>query len=263
MKAPQSFEFRVQDGIGWITFSRPEVYNALTFQVYEEMTGLFADLRSDESVRVIVISGRGKAFCSGGDVKEIIGPLLDKGEKELLAFTRMTCELVWNIRSLNKPVISVLNGVVAGAGAMIAIASDFRIAADTAKIAFLFVRVGLSGADMGACYLLPKIVGLTKATELLMTGDFITAEEAYRIGLYNSVTTTEQLTEAATGFAQKLASGPAYGLSVTKQQLNLETLPRLRQALDAEALAQAQCMLHPDYREGFAAFTEKRLPRFR
>ena len=263
MNTPQSFEFHVTDGIGRIFLSRPDVYNALTFQVYEELTQLFADLRSEEGVRAVVVSGRGKAFCSGGDVREIIGALLDKGEQDLLAFTRTTCELVWNMRSLHKPVIAALNGVVAGAGAMIAIASDFRIAADTAKIAFLFVRVGLSGADMGACYLLPKIVGLTKATELLMTGDFIGPEEAFRIGLYNSVTPSDQLEATAMELARKLAAGPANGLSVTKQQLNLETLPRLRQALDDEARVQAQCMLHPDYQEGFAAFTEKRPPRFR
>jgi enoyl-CoA hydratase/carnithine racemase len=263
MKAPDSFEFHVQDGIGHVVLSRPEVYNALTFDVYAEMTRLFAELQDAPEVRVVVISGRGKAFCSGGDVREIIGPLLDKGEAELLQFTRMTCDLVWNIRSLNKPVIACLNGVTAGAGAMIAIASDFRIAAEAAKIAFLFVRVGLSGADMGACYLLPKIVGLTHAARLLMTGDFISAGEAERIGLYNQVVAAEVLSDTAMDLARKLAAGPAFGLAVTKQQLNQETLPRLREALDEEARAQAHCMLHPDYREGFDAFTEKRQPRFK
>lgn len=263
MNAPESFEFHVQDGIGHVVLSRPDVYNALTFQVYAEMARLFAELQDVPEVRVVVLSGRGKAFCSGGDVRDIIGPLLDQGEQELLQFTRMTCDLIWNMRSLNKPVIACLNGVTAGAGAMLAIASDFRIAAETARIAFLFVRVGLSGADMGACYLLPKIVGLTHATALLMTGDFITAQEAARIGLYNSVVPSEILSDTTMDLARKLAAGPAFGLGVTKQQINQETLPRLREVLDEEARAQAHCMLHPDYREGFAAFTEKRAPKFK
>jgi enoyl-CoA hydratase/carnithine racemase len=262
MIAPESFEFHIEDRIAQIVLDRPEAYNALTFDVYRELTRLFGDLQHEDTVRVVVISGRGKAFCSGGDVKEIIGPLLEKSEEELSAFTQMTCRLIWNMRALSKPVIACLNGAVAGAGAMIAIASDFRIAADTAKIAFLFVRVGLSGADMGACYLLPRIVGLTKATELLMTGDFITAEEAYRIGLYNRVVPLDQLSDVTMELAVNLAAGPAYGLAVTKQQFNAETLPRLREVLDAEASAQAKCMLHPDFREGYQAFMEKRKPKF-
>lgn len=262
MITPNSFEFHLVDHIAEIVLDRPEAYNALTFEVYREMTLLFHDLKSEEEVRAVVISGRGKAFCSGGDVKEIIGPLLGKGEKELLEFTRMTCELVWNIRSLPKPVVACLNGITAGAGAMIAIASDFRIAADTAKIAFLFVRVGLSGADMGACYLLPKIIGLTKATEMLMTGDFIAAEEAYRIGLYNKVVPLDQLSDVTMELARNLAGGPSNGLAVTKQQINAETLPRLKEVLESEATAQAKCMLHPDYKEGYQAFVEKRKPRF-
>jgi enoyl-CoA hydratase/carnithine racemase len=175
----------------------------------------------------------------------------------------MTCELIWNMRMLERPIIAALNGVTAGAGSMLAIASDFRIAADTARIAFLFVKVGLSGADMGACYLLPKIVGLTKATELLMLGEFITADEAFRIGLYNQVVPQDQLRNTALELARKLADGPANGIAVTKRQINSETLPRLREVLDAEAEAQAKCMLNPDYTEGFQAFIEKRKPVFR
>lgn len=262
MNTPESFEFHIQDGIGQVILNRPDVYNALTFHVYAELTRLFVELKSVPEVRVIVISARGKAFCSGGDVRDIIGPLLGKSETELLEFTRMTCELIWNMRTLTKPIIASLNGVTAGAGAMIAIASDFRIAAETARIAFLFVKVGLSGADMGACYLLPKIVGLTHATELLMTGEFITAGEAARIGLFNKVVAVEILSDTAMDLARKLAAGPGYGLAVTKQQINDETLPRLREVLEAEATMQAKCMLHPDYREGFAAFTEKRAPKF-
>lgn len=262
MKTVKSFDFHIKDGIAQITLNRPEVFNAVTFEVYREMSDLFAEMSSDSEVRVVTITGKGKAFCSGGDVKEIIGPLLEHGETELRKFTRLTCDLIWNMRMLPVPIIASLNGVTAGAGAMIAIASDFRIASETAKIAFLFVRVGLSGADMGACYILPKIVGLTKATELLMTGDFITAEEAYRIGLYNKVVPLEQLEQTSMALAHQLAEGPPTGLAVTKKQINEETLSGLKAALEAESIVQARCMLHPDFREGFAAFTEKRKPSF-
>jgi enoyl-CoA hydratase/carnithine racemase len=263
MKQPKSFDFHIKDGMAQITLNRPEVFNAVTFDIYREMSDLFVELSSDPEVRVVTITGKGKAFCSGGDVREIIGPLLERGETELRKFTRLTCDLIWNMRMLPAPIIASLNGVTAGAGAMIAIASDFRIASETAKIAFLFVRVGLSGADMGACYLLPKIVGLTKATELLMTGDFISAEEAYRIGLYNKVVPAEQLENAAIALAQQLAEGPVTGLAVTKKQINEETLSGLKSALEVEATVQAQCMLHPDFREGYAAFAEKRKPLFK
>ena len=259
---PESFEFHIVDGIANIVLDRPEAYNALTFDMYRELTQLFADLQNEDQVRVVVITGRGKAFCSGGDVREIIGPLLEQGEEQLLQFTRMTCDLIWNMRSLEKPVIACLNGVTAGAGAMIAIASDFRIAAETAKIAFLFVGVGLSGADMGACYLLPKIVGFTKATELLMTGNFLSSQEALQAGLYNKVVPLDQLSDATMELATKLAQGPANGLAVTKRMLNQETFPRLQEVLELEARAQAKCMLDRDYREGFQAFVEKRKPEF-
>ena len=262
MISPRSFDFHVADGIAYIHLNRPEAYNALTFEVYGELTRCFADLQNQESVRVVVLSGRGKAFCSGGDVREIIGPLLDQDENKLLEFTRMTCELVWQMRALSKPVIASLNGITAGAGAILAMASDFRIASNTAKIAFLFVRVGLSGADMGACYILPKIVGLTKATELLMTGDFISAEEALRIGFYNQICPPKNLEEVTRELALRLTEGPSNGLAVTKQQINSESLSRLREVLDEEARVQARCMLHPDFQEGYVAFTEKRKPKF-
>lgn len=262
MIVPESFEFHISDRIGQIVLSRPEAYNALTFDVYRELTELFVDLKKEDEVRVIVISGRGKGFCSGGDVREIIGQLLDQDEEDLLKFTRMTCDLIWNMRALSKPVIACLNGVTAGAGAMIAIASDFRIAAEQAKIGFVFVRVGLSGADMGACYLLPKLIGLARATELLMTGKFISADEAFRIGLYNRVVPADHLSDVTMELAAQLAAGPASGIQVTKQQLNAETLRDLKDALDAEASVQARCMKHPDFREGFQAFMEKREPKF-
>src|SRR4029434_5984496 len=172
---------------------RPERLNALTFDVYRELTDTFASLRENEQVRVVVITGTGRAFCSGGDVNEIIGELFSRDMEGLLECTRMTCELVHNIRTLPKPVIASLNGTTAGAGACIALASDVRIATAEARIAFLFVKVGLSGADMGAAFLLPRVIGLAKATELLLTGDFISAAEAERIGLYNRVVPGDQL----------------------------------------------------------------------
>ena len=262
MNKPKSFELHIADGIGRIVLNRPEAFNALTFDVYRELTQCFTDLDTESSARVVILTGRGKAFCSGGDVRDIIGPLLHADERKLLHFTRMTCELVLRMRTCPKPIIASLNGVTAGAGAILAMASDFRIAADSARVAFLFVRVGLSGADMGACYTLPKNVGLTKATELLMTGEFITAEEAYRIGFYNRVVPLEELSVASSDLAVKLAAGPARGLAVTKQQLNAETFPRLKEALALEATAQARCMQHPDFKEGYNAFIEKRNPRF-
>ena len=262
MNVPKSFELQIADGIAQIILNRPEAFNALTFEVYRELTQCFHELGTESSVKVVILTGRGKAFCSGGDVRDIIGPLLKAEEDQLLEFTRMTCDLVWSMRACTRPIIASLNGVTAGAGAILAMASDFRIAAETAKIAFLFVRVGLSGADMGACYMLPKIVGLTRATELLMTGDFITAEEAYRIGFYNRVVPTGELSRSAQELATRLAAGPANGLAVTKQQLNAESLPRLKEILEAEATVQAKCMLHPDFKEVYNAFIEKRNPKF-
>src|SRR5215212_5802983 len=194
MKQPTSFLYEQdQLGIATITLNRPERLNALTFEVYRELIDTFAALRGERDVRVVVITGTGRAFCSGGDVHDIIGELFSRNMEGLLEFTRMTCELVHNIRTLPKPVIASLNGTTAGAGACIALASDIRLASEEAKIAFLFVKVGLSGADMGAAYLLPRVVGLTKATELLYTGDFLSAEEAERIGLYNRVVAEDEL----------------------------------------------------------------------
>src|SRR4026208_755477 len=194
MKQPTTFLYEQDEqGIATITLNRPERLNALTFEVYCELTDLFAELRDEPGVRVVIITGAGRAFCSGGDVHDIIGELFSRDMEGLLEFTRMTCELIQNIRALPKPVIASLNGTTAGAGACIALASDIRIASEEAKIAFLFVKVGLSGADMGAAYLLPRVVGLAKATELLYTGDFISAAEAERIGLYNRVVASAEL----------------------------------------------------------------------
>jgi enoyl-CoA hydratase/carnithine racemase len=263
MLSPKTFLYEVRESVGHITLNRPERLNALTFEVYRELTDAFAALRDEREVRAVVITGAGRAFCSGGDVHDIIGPLFERDAEGLLEFTRMTCELVRNIRALPKPVVAGLNGTTAGAGACIALASDIRLASPAAKIAFLFVRVGLSGADMGAAHLLPRLVGLAKATELLYTGDFISAEEAERIGLYNRVVAQEELAQATHDLAARLARGPAFALAMTKEMLNRELDVSLDTALEWEAQAQATCMQHPDYREAYEAFVEKREPRFK
>jgi enoyl-CoA hydratase/carnithine racemase len=263
MISPVSFLYEESEGVAYLTLNRPERLNALTFEVYRELTATFAALRDEGSVRAVVIKGAGRAFCSGGDVRDIIGELFERDMQGLLEFTRMTCELVRNIRALPKPVIASLNGTTAGAGACIALAADIRIASQDAKIAFLFVRVGLSGADMGAAFLLPRVVGLAKATELLYTGDFISAEEAERIGLYNRVVSLEELEGATRSLAERLARGPSFALGVTKEMLNREMEVSLDTALEWEAQAQAICMQHPDYREAYEAFVEKREPRFK
>lgn len=263
MLEPKSFLYNVSGGVGWITLNRPERLNALTFEVYRELTDTFAALQDDPEVRAVVITGAGRAFCSGGDVLDIIGELQGRDAEGLLEFTRLTCELVRNIRALRKPVIASLNGTTAGAGACIALASDLRIASLEARIAFLFVKVGLSGADMGAAHLLPRLVGLAKATELLFTGDFITAEEAHRIGLYNRVVAAEELETETRAMAERLARGPSFALGITKEMLNREMDVSFDTALEWEAQAQSLCMQHPDYPEAYRAFVEKREPRFK
>jgi|SRR5688572_3849730 len=262
MISPKSFLYTVEGGVASITLNRPDRLNALTFEVYRELTDTFAALRDETAVRAVVVTGAGRAFCSGGDVHDIIGELFSRDMEGLLEFTRMTCELIKNIRTLPQPVIAKLNGTTAGAGACIALAADIRIASDAAKIAFLFVRVGLSGADMGAAFLLPRVIGLAKATELLYTGDFISAQEAERIGLYNRVVAPDQLDNACSELAQRLAAGPAFALAKTKEMLNRELDMNLEKALECEAQAQAICMQHPDYREAYEAFVAKRDPKF-
>jgi enoyl-CoA hydratase/carnithine racemase len=262
---PESFLYAVDcdTGVATITLNRPDRLNALTFEVYEELTDTFQRIDREPDVRAVVITGAGRAFCSGGDVEDIIGALFDRDADGLLAFTRLTCDLIAAIRSCKRPVIAALNGTVAGAGAVIATACDIRIADETAKIAFLFTKVGLSGADMGAAWLLPRVVGWGRASELLLTGDFIDAREAYRIGLYNRVVAgdTDVVAEAK-ALATRLAAGPSEALAVTKAALNAEASIDLGPALDAEARAQADCMRNPNFKEAYAAFREKRKPRF-
>lgn len=258
----RSFRYEERDAVATLTLDRPEKKNALTFEAYRELTDAFQALRDRTAVRSVVITGRGEAFCTGGDVKEIIGPLLERDPEGLLEFTRLTCDLVRAMRATPQPLVAAINGTVAGAGAAIAVASDLRIAADTARIAFLFVKVGLAGADMGVAHLLPRIVGLGRASELLLTGEFVDAAEAHRIGLYNRVVPAGALADAAHEVARRLARGPAQALAATKRALQIELGMSLEQALDEEARIQASLMARPDFREGFLAFMEKRAPRF-
>jgi enoyl-CoA hydratase/carnithine racemase len=263
--APRSFLYQVSPGTGvaTLTLNRPERLNALTFEVYQELRETFAALSTEPGVRAVVLTGAGRGFCSGGDVEDIIGALFARDAKGLREFTRMTCDVILNIRRCRRPVIAALNGTVAGAGAVIASACDLRIASETAKIAFLFVRVGLSGADMGASWLLPRLVGLGRATELLMTGDFIDARRAHEIGLYQRVVQPQHLMAEATGLAERLAQGPAPALAVTKQALDAEFEMGLEAALAHEAEVQAALMEHPNFREAYQAFRDKRKAEFR
>lgn len=258
----EHFDYSEADGVATVRLNRPERLNALTFESYAELRDTFVELRTRESVRSVLLTGTGRAFCSGGDVKDIIGRLFDVPEQDLYAFTRMTCDLIENMRRLEKPIVAALNGTTCGAGAVMAAAADVRVAADTARIAFLFTKVGLSGADMGAAWLLPRIVGLGHASELLMLGEFVDARRAYEIGLYNRVVAPDELEAEAGSWARRLADGPGMGLAVTKRMLNAEASMTLGEAMQVEGWIQAECMKSPDYREGFDAAMEKRAPAF-
>jgi enoyl-CoA hydratase/carnithine racemase len=263
--SPKSFLYAHdrETGVCTLTLNRPDRLNALTFEVYAELTDVFRQLDTEPGVRAIVITGQGRGFCSGGDVEDIIGKLFERDQQGLLEFTRLTCSLIAAMRRCRRPIVASLNGTVAGAGAVIATAADVRVAVESAKIAFLFTKVGLSGADMGIAWLLPRVIGFGRASELLMTGDFIGADEAHRIGLYNRVVPAEALASETKKFAEKLARGPAYGIEMTKVLMNREAAMDLASALDLEAEAQAACMLHPDFKEAYYAFTEKRPAKFR
>ncbi|MHC5210732.1 MAG: enoyl-CoA hydratase family protein [Planctomycetota bacterium] len=249
-------------GVSLITLDRPERLNALTFEVYRTLTDRFAAMQDDPSVHAVVITGEGRAFCSGGDVNDIIGKLVDMPHDEVLAFTRMTGELIANMRKLEKPIVAAVNGVAAGAGAVIALASDLRIFSAEARIAFLFTKVGLTGADMGAGYLLPRIVGQGRATELLMLGDTIDAAIALRYGLTTHVVPPNECLSTAMEMAGRLARGPLAALATTKRLLEAEWLMDLDTAIEAEAQAQAVHLKQPDHREYHQAFTQKRKARF-
>lgn len=261
-KLPDGLHVDVADGVATIRLDRPDRLNALTFDIYEALRDVFAAFEDTPEVRAVVLTGTGKGFCSGGDVEDIIGALFDMDEEGLLAFTTLTCDVVRHMRACPQPIVAALNGTVAGAGAALALASDVRLAVPTAKVAFLFVKVGLSGADMGACYLLPRIVGRGRATELLLTGDVVAADQAHRIGLYNRIVEPEALLGEATGLARRLAAGPAHSLAVTKHTLDRQEDASLDEVLAWDAKVQAELMTEHDFREAYEAFTEKRPPRF-
>jgi enoyl-CoA hydratase/carnithine racemase len=264
MIAPKSFRYQLDEGVATITLDRPETLNSLTFQVYRELTDVMRALRDEKEVRAVVLTGEGRGFCSGGSVTDIIGPLLQLKAPELLQFTRMTGELIGNIRALPKPVVAGINGIAAGAGAVIALACDLRVAAEQAKLAFLFVRVGLAGADMGAGWLLPQIVGLGRATEILMLGEPILAPAALQMGLVTRVMPDAVAARAeAQALARRLAKGPSFALGMTKTMLSQESNLSLDQALEAEAQAQQICMHSEDFHEAHQAFVEKREPRWK
>lgn len=258
MIQPKTFRYAVEDQVAILTLDRPESLNSLTFEVYAELRDVVRALGDEEGVRSVVLTGAGRGFCSGGSVTDIIAPLLDMDGAARMAFTRMTGELIGNIRRLDKPVVAALNGVAAGAGAVIALACDFRIASEKTKLAYLFVKVGLAGADMGAAWLLPRVIGLGRATELLMLGEPVTAVEAERIGLVHRVVPPEAVLAEARALARRLAEGPQFALGMTKRMLDAEFTMDLATALEAEAQAQQICMGHPDFQEGYRAFVEKR-----
>ena len=248
------FLYEVVDGVATITLNRPEVMNALTFEVYAQLRDLFASLRTDDTVRAVILTGTGDSFCSGGDVHKIIGELFQRDMRGHLEFTRMTGAVVHNMRLLDKPIIAALNGMTAGAGAVLALASDLRIASERARFAFLFTKVGLTGADMGAGYLLPRIVGLGRASELLLLGDTIDVATAERYGLVNRIVAHEELLPATHQWAKRLADGPTLAISMTKHMLNHELSMDLASAIEAEAQAQALLLMGEDHRKFYEGF---------
>lgn len=258
----EHFDFGVADGVATVTFTRPDKLNALTFDVYADLRDLLAELPHRGDAKVLVIAGRGRGFCSGGDVEEIIGELRKMPTKQLLEFTRMTGAVVRALRECPLPVIAAVNGIAAGAGSVIALAGDFRLLARSARFAFLFTKVGLAGADMGSAYLLPRVVGLGRATELLVLGDTIDAEHADRIGLATRVVEDAELPEAAAALARRLAEGPAFAYSTTKKLLSRELDMDLSSAIELEAMTQALLMTSDDHREFYQAWREGRSPQW-
>jgi enoyl-CoA hydratase/carnithine racemase len=263
---PTLFRWSLDDRVATITLDRPERKNPLTFEMYDELRDTFRRLRFVREVRSVVLTGAGDNFCSGGDVHEIIGPLVQYAEQgqtdEILAFTRMTGDLVKTMRACPQPIVSAIDGICAGAGAILAMASDLRYGTPRSKVAFLFVRVGLAGADMGACALLPRIIGQGRASELLYTGRFMPADEAERWGFYNKVVAPDQLMAESTAMARTLAHGPTFAHSMTKLALHQEWSMSVDEAIDAEAQTQAICMQTEDFARAYRAFVKKETPVF-
>jgi len=261
-RTPQHFLWSVDGKVATVTLNRPERKNPLTFESYAELRDLFRDLVHDDTVKSVVITGAGGNFCSGGDVHEIIGPLVGMEMPELLRFTRMTGDLVKAIRGCPQTVVAAIDGVCAGAGAAIAMAADLRFGTARAKVAYLFVRVGLAGCDMGACAILPRIIGQGRAAELLFTGRSMGGEEGERWGFYNRLVEPDALLAAAQAFARELAAGPTFAHAMTKKALDHEWNMGVDQAIEAEAQAQAICMQTGDFERAYRAFVAKQKPVF-
>lgn len=259
----EHFQYDEAGGVATVTFSRPERLNSLTFEVYADLRDVTAGLKERSSeIRVLVIRGEGRGFCSGGDVDEIIGELLSMDTRHVYEFARMTGACTRHLRDMPQPVIAAVNGIAAGAGAVLALASDFRILASRARFEFLFTKVGISGGDMGICWLLPRIVGLSRATQLLMLGDRIEAEEALRIGLAHEVVAPEELDARVDALVARLKERAPWGLAMTKEMLNRAAAMDYSSAIEMEAWTQTLLMTGQDFREFHAAFTEKRSPQF-
>lgn len=258
----EHFDFSVVDGVATVRFSRPDKLNALTFDVYADLRDLLAELPHRGDARVVVLTGEGRGFCSGGDVEEIIGELQQMDASGLLEFTRMTGAVTKALRECPLPVVAGVNGIAAGAGSVIALASDFRVLAGSASFAFLFTRVGLAGADMGSAYLLPRLVGLGRATELLMLGEKLSADRALAIGLATDVVDDAALPDAVTTLARRLADGPAWAYSATKVLLTREQDMDLGSSIELEAMTQALLMKSSDHAEFYRAWTEGRQPKW-
>lgn len=259
----RNFNYSAKDRVACITLNRPERKNPLTFDSYAELRDLFRSLSHGDDIKAVVLTGAGENFCSGGDVHEIIGPLTRLDMPGLLAFTRMTGDLVKAMRVCPQPIIAAVDGVCAGAGAILAMASDLRFGTARSKIAFLFTRVGLAGCDMGACAMLPRIIGQGRAAELLFTGRTMTGEEAERWGFFNRLCAPEELLNSALVLAAELASGPAFAHGMTKKMLHQEWDMGLNEAIDAEAQAQAICMATKDFTRAYEAFVTKQKPVFK
>lgn len=252
----------VEHGVATITLNRPEKKNPLTFESYAELVAIFRAARHDDDVKAFVVTGAGGNFSSGGDVFEIIGPLVAMGAKDLLRFTEMTGDLVKAMRACPQPIVAAVDGVCAGAGAIMAMASDLRLATPEAKVAFLFNRVGLAGCDMGACAILPRIVGQGRASDLLYTGRSLGGEEGERWGFFNRLVPAEDLQAEAAALARRIAEGPTFANGLTKRMLHMEWAMSVDDAVEAEAVAQALCMKTEDFARAYQAFAEKRKPVF-
>jgi enoyl-CoA hydratase/carnithine racemase len=259
---PKNFLLAATEGVATVTLNRPERKNPLTFESYAELRDVFRALKNAPDVSSVVIQGAGENFCSGGDVHEIIGPLTKLDMPGLVTFTTMTGDVVKAMRACPQPIVAAIDGICAGAGAIIAMASDLRVGTTRSKVAFLFTRVGLAGCDMGACSILPRIIGQGRASDLLYTGRAMSAEEAYAWGFYNRLCAPEALRGEAMALAAELANGPSFAHGVTKRMLHQEWAMGVDEAIDAEAQAQAVCMMTQDFRRAYHAFVAKQKPRF-